>query len=70
MSDRIGLNRVHFPVTALGPGRRIGIWLQGCLIRCPGCMSLDTWAPAGTRIAVAGLLDRISAKPCWRCWLG
>ncbi len=61
MSDRIGLNRVHFPVTALGPGRRIGIWLQGCLIRCPGCMSLDTWAPAGTRIAVAGLLDRISA---------
>lgn len=61
MNERIGLNRVHFPVTALGPGRRVGIWLQGCSIRCPGCMSLDTWAPAETRIAVAEVLDRISA---------
>ena len=61
MSERIGLNRVHFPVTALGPGRRIGIWLQGCSIRCPGCMSLDTWSPAQTKIAVADVLDRILA---------
>lgn len=61
MSEHIGLNRVHFPVTALGPGRRIGIWLQGCSIRCPGCMSLDTWAPAETKIAVAEVLDRITA---------
>jgi anaerobic ribonucleoside-triphosphate reductase activating protein len=61
MSERIGLNRVHFPVTALGPGRRIGIWLQGCSIRCPGCMSLDTWAPAETTIAVSEVFDRISA---------
>ncbi|MEX0827366.1 MAG: 4Fe-4S cluster-binding domain-containing protein, partial [Haliea sp.] len=37
------LSRVHFPVTALGPGRRIGIWFQGCSIRCSGCISLDTW---------------------------
>ncbi|MGG7582215.1 4Fe-4S cluster-binding domain-containing protein [Rhizobium sp. Nf11,1] len=34
---------MHFPVTALGPGRRIGIWFQGCSIRCPGCISADTW---------------------------
>lgn len=61
MSELIGLNRVHFPVTALGPGRRIGIWLQGCSIRCPGCMSLDTWAPAETKLAVAEVLDRISS---------
>lgn len=61
MSERIGLNRVHFPVTALGPGRRVGIWMQGCSIRCPGCMSLDSWAPAETRITVAEILDRISA---------
>ena len=52
MSDQIGLNRVHFPVTALGPGRRVGIWLQGCSIRCPGCMSLDTWAPAAATMPV------------------
>ena len=38
------LSRIHFPVTTLGPGRRIGIWFQGCSIRCKGCVSLDTWA--------------------------
>lgn len=39
------ISRVHFPVTTLGPGRRIGIWFQGCSIRCPGCISVDTWEP-------------------------
>jgi anaerobic ribonucleoside-triphosphate reductase activating protein len=42
---RIGVNRLHFPVTSLGPGRRLGIWLQGCNIGCPGCLSRDTWLP-------------------------
>lgn len=37
------LNKAHYPVTVLGPGRRIGIWVQGCSIRCPGCVSRDTW---------------------------
>jgi anaerobic ribonucleoside-triphosphate reductase activating protein len=41
----VAINKVHHPVTALGPGRRVGIWLQGCSIRCAGCASLDTWAP-------------------------
>ena len=39
----ISLNKAHFPVTVLGPGRRVGIWLQGCSIRCKGCVSQDTW---------------------------
>ncbi len=39
------LSRVHFPVTTLGPGNRIGIWFQGCSIQCPGCISVDTWSP-------------------------
>lgn len=39
------VNRVHYPVTALGPGTRLGIWLQGCRLACPGCMSRDTWNP-------------------------
>jgi anaerobic ribonucleoside-triphosphate reductase activating protein len=42
---KLQLNKAHFPVTALGPGRRIGIWTQGCSIHCPGCVSLDTWKP-------------------------
>ncbi|TDS14197.1 anaerobic ribonucleoside-triphosphate reductase activating protein [Maribacter caenipelagi] len=39
----IHISRVHFPVTTLGPGKRIGIWLQGCTIHCKGCISMDTW---------------------------
>lgn len=39
----IGISRLHFPVTTLGPGKRIGIWFQGCSIHCEGCISIDTW---------------------------
>ncbi|WP_229075942.1 4Fe-4S cluster-binding domain-containing protein [Actinoplanes sp. DH11] len=51
------LARLHHPVTTLGPGRRIGIWVQGCGIGCPGCVARDTWV-AGPQhdIAVADVL--------------
>jgi anaerobic ribonucleoside-triphosphate reductase activating protein len=64
MGEEIGLSRVHYPIHALGPGRRIGIWVQGCSIRCPGCMSLDTWAPAREPTTVAAVMARIAP------WLG
>ena len=60
MSELIGINRVHFPVTALGPGRRVGIWMQGCSIHCTGCMSLDTWAPARATKPIGEVLARLS----------
>ena len=41
----LALSRALFPVTTLGPGRRLGIWFQGCSIRCRGCISVDTWPP-------------------------
>lgn len=41
------LARRHFPITVLGPGRRVGLWFQGCTIGCPACMSRDTWAVDG-----------------------
>lgn len=44
---RLRLHRAHFPVTALGPGIRLGVWLQGCPLACAGCMSLDTWDATG-----------------------
>lgn len=56
---KIALSRVHFPVTTLGPGRRVGIWLQGCSIRCPGCISSDTWAGRAPDLEVSELLERI-----------
>lgn len=52
------LNKAHFPVTVLGPGRRIGLWLQGCSIRCKGCVSRDTWpADPARAMPVQALLD-------------
>lgn len=56
---KLALSRVHFPVTTLGPGRRLGIWVQGCSIRCPGCISSDTWAKRVPDVEVTELLDRI-----------
>lgn len=54
------ISRLHFPVTALGPGRRIGIWVQGCSIRCPGCISVDTWAIGKRRTSVGAILEQLS----------
>lgn len=44
---KLHLSRVHFPVTVLGPGRRLGIWVQGCNSACSGCISRDTWSRDG-----------------------
>ena len=56
----IGISRIHFPITVLGPGRRIGIWFQGCSIRCPGCISADTWATARRLSTVSNVMDAIA----------
>jgi anaerobic ribonucleoside-triphosphate reductase activating protein len=50
----IELNRAHYPVTVLGPGRRVGLWVQGCGIGCAGCVARDTWAPdPGRAVAIS-----------------
>lgn len=60
----IELNRVHYPVTALGPGTRAGIWLQGCTLACPGCLARDTWAADPARaVPVSDLLDWLGELP-------
>ena len=56
----IAISRVHFPVTTLGPRRRLGIWMQGCSIRCPGCISADTWATGRGVVALPQLLCQIA----------
>lgn len=51
------INKAHWPVTVLGPGRRVGLWVQGCTIHCPGCVSQDTWPRDAARtLAVADLV--------------
>jgi anaerobic ribonucleoside-triphosphate reductase activating protein len=49
MTATLRVSRIHFPVNALGPGLRLGIWVQGCDLGCPGCMARDTWDPDGGR---------------------
>jgi anaerobic ribonucleoside-triphosphate reductase activating protein len=59
MTTKIAISRIHFPVTKLGPGRRVGIWVQGCSIRCSGCISVDTWAQGRGRTVVSEVLGAI-----------
>ena len=59
MSGSLRVARVHFPVTALGPGSRLGLWVQGCALACPGCMSRDTWDRTGGTVM---MIDDLVAK--------
>ena len=55
---KISINKAHYPVTVLGPGIRLGIWLQGCSIGCKECVSQDTWArDPGRDMTVAQLMS-------------
>ncbi|HET7228701.1 MAG TPA: 4Fe-4S single cluster domain-containing protein [Longimicrobium sp.] len=46
----------------LGPGKRAVVWVQGCSLRCPGCMVPETWSPSGGRaVDVAELAREILA---------
>ncbi|WP_318200533.1 4Fe-4S single cluster domain-containing protein [Streptomyces sp. SCL15-4] len=51
------LDGTHYPLETLGPGKRLGIWFQGCTLACAGCMSRHTWDPdAGTAATVPEVL--------------
>jgi anaerobic ribonucleoside-triphosphate reductase activating protein len=61
---RLAVNRMHHPVTVLGHGVRAGVWVQGCTLACPGCMSKDTWQPRpGTEVDVEAVLDWVRRLP-------
>lgn len=58
------LAKAHYPVTALGPGTRAGLWTQGCTIGCPGCLSQDTWNPdPRTAVPVRAVLGWLDSLP-------
>lgn len=55
------ISRILSPVTALGPGRRVGVWVQGCDLACPGCASTDTWDhTAGQEMSEAEVARMVS----------
>jgi anaerobic ribonucleoside-triphosphate reductase activating protein len=58
------LAKAHYPVTALGPGTRAGLWTQGCTIGCLGCLSRDTWdADPLTAVPVRAVLGWLNSLP-------
>ena len=64
-SEVLNVLRVTAPVTNLGYGRRIALWVAGCSIGCPGCCSKDTWQAKGRAMSVtevARLVDLLSTR--------
>ncbi|WP_174188541.1 4Fe-4S single cluster domain-containing protein [Nocardia barduliensis] len=53
----------HPACRTLGPGTRFVVWVQGCPLSCPGCVS-PQWIPfeGGTRVPVADLAADIVAS--------
>ena len=48
------IDRMYFPVTTLGYGRRLGIWTIGCPRRCEGCSNPELQATDPTRNVSVG----------------
>jgi len=60
MESEIRLAQTASNVTKLGPGSRYVVWVQGCPLRCPGCLAPETWrADGGFSVAVDDLANLI-----------
>lgn len=66
------IDRILYPVTSLGPGRRIALWVAGCSRHCAHCANPELWQrheqqkitpqklAAAVRGAVQGTVDGIT----------
>ena len=58
------LHSLAYPVTALGPGRRVALWVAGCPLRCKGCITPGLLSPdAGESITIKRLAKRLFTLP-------
>lgn len=55
----IRLHRVLYPVTTLGYGQRLGVWVQGCSRNCPHCISPEMQPTDRPMIPLSSLLQQI-----------
>ena len=63
-SPALRIHAVEASTRANGPGRRFGVWLQGCPLACPGCYNPDTHAPdVGRVVPVDDLLRAFEDAP-------
>ncbi|MFF5403403.1 4Fe-4S single cluster domain-containing protein [Streptomyces misionensis] len=62
MGTRLSVARTLDRCTVLGPGSRAVIWVQGCPLRCAGCVAAETLPfEGGTSRPVAELADWLRA---------
>ncbi len=56
------LNKIQYPVYNLGEGKRIGIWVQGCNLKCKGCVNKTLWnSKGGKTISVVDVFNWVAS---------
>ncbi|MFE1443698.1 4Fe-4S single cluster domain-containing protein [Streptomyces sp. NPDC058739] len=61
-ADTLSLARTLDRCTVLGPGVRAVVWVQGCPLRCKGCVAAETLPfEGGTPVAVSELAAHLAA---------
>jgi anaerobic ribonucleoside-triphosphate reductase activating protein len=48
-----------WPVEGLGPGRRVALWVRGCRLACPGCMSPELWS-SSEPVSVESIAEQLA----------
>ena len=54
----VNLYSLAWPVSSLGPGCRVVLWVAGCRKRCPGCISPEMQDPSSGRLVPVDVLAR------------
>lgn len=63
-SPKLRMRRIAYPVTALGPGNRIALWVAGCSLDCKGCITPELQPPSsGRNIEIGQLLMHLTKLP-------
>ena len=56
----LNLHSIAYPVTALGPGQRLALWVSGCSLNCKGCITPELQAPeSGKNIKLDTLVTHL-----------
>ncbi|CAK0772573.1 anaerobic ribonucleoside-triphosphate reductase activating protein [Gammaproteobacteria bacterium] len=64
MFPTLRLHSLAYPVTTLGPGQRVVLWVAGCSLNCPGCLAPELRSPqAGRDLRIARLVQHLLTLP-------